>query len=293
MFELKNFIYKHFNNTIIFPFWTIFNGHDKELLYENKQYKNIHSGKRCFILGNGPSLKKVDFMDLSNEYVFTVNKFARSENASCVKSNYHFWADSNFFKDDNTAETREVIDTMTNIAIDNADVVSFYPLSQREFVESHGIDKKIKVAYYSSPYRLEDHMNDEVDYSKLTFCFGTVVQWCITMAIYMGFSEIYLLGCDNTFIMTIIKSALRQNDESDYGYKISSVEKKRMEKLLDDNSLEQYVSIYLNNLKEYRLLFEYCTKRNIKLINCSAETVIDSIPRMSLADVLQNGGNKV
>ena len=46
----------------------------------NKEFENKYAGKRCFILGNGPSLKDEDLSVLKDEYVFTVNQFARKEN---------------------------------------------------------------------------------------------------------------------------------------------------------------------------------------------------------------------
>ena len=36
--------------------------------------KNIHRGKRCFIIGNGPSLKKTDLSKLKGEKTFGVNR---------------------------------------------------------------------------------------------------------------------------------------------------------------------------------------------------------------------------
>jgi hypothetical protein len=39
-----------------------------------KSFKNIHEGKRCFIIGNGPSLKTEDLEKLKNEYTFAANK---------------------------------------------------------------------------------------------------------------------------------------------------------------------------------------------------------------------------
>ncbi|WP_026659360.1 6-hydroxymethylpterin diphosphokinase MptE-like protein [Butyrivibrio sp. AC2005] len=285
---IKKSMAKHMNNTLLYMFWTIINKNKKEILLKNKKFENIHLGKRCFILGNGPSIKAVNFADLKNEYVFTVNQFARFENAVDIKSNYHFWADESFFKDDNSDGSKEVIETMKKISMDNADVVSFFPIGKRGFVTSHGINKNMRVSYFCSTYKLEDHMDEKIDYSKFTPQFGSVVQWCITMAIYMGFSEIYLLGCDNTGIANIVKSALKKDTEYDYGYVMSEAEKKRMQKLVNDKSLEAYVEAYLGELKDYRILYNYCLGRQIKLINCSAETVIDSIPRMKLDDVLNN-----
>lgn len=38
------------------------------------EYKNIHQGKRCFIIGNGPSLKQTDLSRLREEYTFGLNR---------------------------------------------------------------------------------------------------------------------------------------------------------------------------------------------------------------------------
>ena len=37
--------------------------------------KDIHTGERCFIIGNGPSLKNTDLMKLKNEFTFGMNRF--------------------------------------------------------------------------------------------------------------------------------------------------------------------------------------------------------------------------
>src|SRR3546814_5642176 len=36
---------------------------------------DLFKGKRCFIIGNGPSLNKIDLSLLRNEYSFAVNSF--------------------------------------------------------------------------------------------------------------------------------------------------------------------------------------------------------------------------
>lgn len=37
-------------------------------------FKDIHQGKRCFIIGNGPSLKNTDLSKLKGEYTFGMNR---------------------------------------------------------------------------------------------------------------------------------------------------------------------------------------------------------------------------
>jgi hypothetical protein len=38
-------------------------------------FKDAHRGQRCFIIGNGPSLKQTDLARLRNEYTFGLNRF--------------------------------------------------------------------------------------------------------------------------------------------------------------------------------------------------------------------------
>ena len=37
-------------------------------------FKDIHKGKRAFIIGNGPSLKQTDLTKLKNEFTFGLNR---------------------------------------------------------------------------------------------------------------------------------------------------------------------------------------------------------------------------
>ncbi len=60
-------------NSIGIAVYSVLNSKNKKLLNKNKKFKNIHKGNRCFILGNGLSLKQQDLTLLKNEYVFTVN----------------------------------------------------------------------------------------------------------------------------------------------------------------------------------------------------------------------------
>jgi len=39
-----------------------------------KEYKDVHLGQRCFIIGNGPSLKQTDLSFLQNEFTFGMNR---------------------------------------------------------------------------------------------------------------------------------------------------------------------------------------------------------------------------
>jgi hypothetical protein len=258
-----------------------------EKLLLNRKFKDLHLGERCFILGNGPSLRNQDLSLLSDEYVFTVNQIMRHPDFEKIRTNYHFWADPMFFEiDENRQEDLELLEVMKNLNTQNNKPECFFPIDQSSFISKYKLDEFLQVNYYRSKYVFHDNYSRKIDYTKITPGFGTVVQWAITMAIYMGFKEIYMLGCDNTGIIVTINSVLKENTDMDYAYQVSENEKKRMENLLDKQTLEDYCISYTDTLAGYRRLYNYCLERKIKLVNCSAKSVIDTIPREKFENVI-------
>lgn len=283
VYKTRNF----FLNNIVFNKNIRCNKSVNHLLESNRALKDIHYGERCFILGNGPSLKTENLDLLRGETIFTVNQITRLPDYNKLHPQYHFWVDGNFFNIDlNKPEDVELLNIMFNTGTE--ETICFFPLERESFCKKHKLDKKLNLCYFAAKPRLTlyEDFDLPIDFTKYLPGFGTVVQYSICMAIYMGFSEIYLLGCDNTGIMVTIKSALKENDKNDYAYTVSENEKKRMENLLNRNSIEQYAIDYAQTLTAYRILYEYCGKRGIKLVNCSSSTVIDSIPRKSLKQVI-------
>lgn len=274
-------------NTLGFELYRIYRPDRAHLLKNNIKFKNLYKGNRCFVLGNGPSLKDQNIELLKNEFVFTVNQFCRYPISELIKPNFHFWVDDVFFEiNKNKSEDMELISVMKKIAEINPDAECFFPISKKKFIEEFDLNRSLNVNYFLPSINPVKMRNRDIDYCKYVPGFGTVVQTAISMAIYMGFKEIYLLGCDTTSIIVNIKSALNTNDENDYAYELTNNEKKRLEHILNNQSMETFAKSYYDTLLAYRLLYEYCTSRNIELINCSAQSVIDSIPRKKLEDII-------
>ncbi len=47
----------------------------RESIRQLAALKDIHRGERCFIIGNGPSLKQTDLSRLKDEFTFGMNRF--------------------------------------------------------------------------------------------------------------------------------------------------------------------------------------------------------------------------
>lgn len=261
------------------------------LLQENQKLRNAYLGERCFIVGNGPSIKNQNLSLLENEYVFTVNQSSRNPDFAKIKTTFHFWTDDNLFVIDETNRgDLAIIDIMKGVTTKDNQPICFFPLRQRGFIKKFGLDKCLNVKYISPELSwMYEGFDETFDLTKHIPVFGTVVQFCLIAAIYMGFKEIYLLGCDNTGLINTITSLLNNNDGDNYCYNVSAEEKARMERTAKRNGLEKDTKSYLYNIRDYRILYEYCLKRKIKLFNCSGQTVIDSIPRLHYESVISKG----
>lgn len=278
----------------IYVRWKLFQHHsefDKYMPYlkQNEKFRNVHKGERCFIIGNGPSLQKVDFSSLEDEIVFTVNQLPRNPRYSDFKANYHFWADALFFDlHDDRPEDMELLDVMKGVNKNNPDVRVFYDLRAFEMVQQYRLCEQLNISYFGIlPCRPDKFEKSKIDFTSVVPNYPTVIFYVILMAVYMGFSEIYLLGCDCTGLVSIINSKIKNAEEAVYGYKISENEKKRMERVAKERTLEDEVSSYLELLRGYRRMYQYCERNGTKLFNATEGGALESLPKVRLADVLR------
>ena len=268
----------------------ILNRKIRDELKRNAVFLNMYRGRRCFVVGNGPSLNTEDLSLLEPETVFTVNQISRHKDFKKLKTNFHIWADPDFytFNKKNSAGDFERLKMMERVNTEDNRPICFMPVEGIKFVKENDLDKKLNIHFFAPYLDFYEGFNKTIDYTKMVPSYEAVVLCCISMAIYMGFSEIYLLGCDHTGIISIVNSALNKSEESKYAYELSENEKTRMNSMFKNRPLETYVYSYLESFYEFRRIYEYCLKRNIKRVNCSSETVIPLIPRKSLNDVLSN-----
>lgn len=252
----------------------------------NKKFHNIHKGKRCFILGNGPSLKNVDLSKLQKEWVFTVNDFCKIDNYRAAHTNYHFLMDSAYFDDrkDIQVNMEEVLRNYDLIGKENA--VCFFPAHAYGFLEKNGLLNKLNVNYLFPFYELRCENKINLDICKSITIYSTVVQYAITVAIYMGFSKIYLLGCDSTMLPAMFDKVLHKKNSAIHAYDHDDDEQ-NYEELLLKWDLSEIIFGHYKLFLGYEKISDYCEKAGIKLLNCSDPTLIMSIPRVTLKKIIR------
>lgn len=150
------------------------------------KFKNIHKGKRCFIVATGPSLKLEDLEMLKkyNEITFSMNRIYNLFDKTSWRPNYYVIQDYKAIED--------LADEIANLDIQYK-FVAHRPESywQIPAVEEKSIKFKIILEGY------KEHMPSFADdITKGIYEGYTVTYACLQIAVYMGFEEIYLVGVD-------------------------------------------------------------------------------------------------
>lgn len=158
-------------------------------------YKNKYKGQRCFVLGNGPSLKDTNLELLKNEYTFGLNKIALIYEQTTWRPTFFV-----SFTDHVTKSKKDDGWKAWTIKSIDLKVPCFLNASYKKDERL----KKRKNAYFTKCVGTmttnwkDDKWSDDI--SKLITKWGTTLMCSLEIAVYMGFNPIYLIGCDLGFV---------------------------------------------------------------------------------------------
>jgi hypothetical protein len=245
----------------------------------NSVFLNMHKGQRCFILATGPSIQRQDLTVLSNEHCMAVGNFHLHQDIRIIAPKYHVLAP--YHPPLNFSHAKKVFDNF-KISYKNSEVIFFfghrtYDYSIWNFMEQHPdyleIIHRAHFINYSNAPLLDEHSfrdNAMWDICKKPFNIRTVICSAIQVAFYMGFSEIYLLGCDHDYLRNI-----GQRDSAHF-YRDTDEEKAHLEAL----STEWWFQEYYGRWKEYRLMKTYLEENGCRIFNATDGGMLDVFSRV-------------
>jgi uncharacterized Rossmann fold enzyme len=219
--------------------------------------KDKHKGERCFVVGNGPSLTTGDLDKLKKENTFAANRIFRIFDRTEWRPTYYVCEEDEIFKN-----------SQDEIAA-NIRCPAFY---SRDSIL--GLDKfHLKdFFFFFLDHRATWKPSLTAEFSEEPFiiqCGQTVTYACLQLAAYMGFGEIYLLGCDNTF-----NRGVKANGEMIFG--------NGDRYHFDDGYIS--TNIYSTQIDvinaAYRAAREYCEARNIKIRNATRGGTLEVFERV-------------
>lgn len=147
-----------------------------------RKFKNVHAGCDCFIMGNGPSLNKMDLTPLNRHFVFGLNKIYLIRERVDLELSYH------------VAVNPLVIEQSAD-EIRNLKCPSFV-----SWTNSRGVldNSEEGVHYLFTRTRSDYHLFSP------TICRPVCEGWTVTfvamqIAYFMGFRRVFLIGVDHSF----------------------------------------------------------------------------------------------
>ena len=153
------------------------------------KYKNKYKGKRCFVIGNGPSLRAEDLdkLEKNGEITFACNKIHNIFPRTCWRPDFYFLIDVWVLK----SQTKELLNIEPKeCCFYNYGFCNGYILWN---------DKDNIVPIYHMPE--QDSVDRLTRFSKdisIHHCVGASVTYTMLQtAYYMGFESVYLIGCDH------------------------------------------------------------------------------------------------
>ncbi len=158
------------------------------------QFKGIHTGKRCLIIGNGPSLKledlekskKLGFITMASNMIF--NCFEQTS----WRPDYYFFTD--------VMGMRSVFSEKEKLTFVLKNCEYAFTRTDGLLFDYRNVEDIRNLMYFDFVYSKDEEQFDfSEDCSKQIYIGYTVTYAMLQMAVYMGFKEIYLIGMDHNF----------------------------------------------------------------------------------------------
>jgi len=158
-------------------------GNEKKM----EKLRNIHANRRCFIIGNGPSLMIEDLERLKNEITFAANKIYLAFDKTNWRPTYYAVTDD-FVAKQNYPEINKL-----------SGFTKFFPCYAKTLWRTPFNDAiYFRYIYYKNRYPKPPRFG--LNPVAKIYAGRTVLYAFIQLACFMGIREIYLLGVDFNFI---------------------------------------------------------------------------------------------
>lgn len=144
-------------------------------------YQNIHRGERCFIIGNGPSLRSMDLELLNSEYSFGLNRI-------------YLLADQMNFAPTYLVSINALVLEQFSDEIAELSMPKFLNWNLRKQFPPE--DESTN--FINLSLRIGDRFQKEI-LSPISSG-GTVTYVAMQLAYWMGFKEVILIGVDHRFV---------------------------------------------------------------------------------------------
>lgn len=234
-----------------------------------KSLKDTHKGECCFIIGNGPSLSAADLDRVAAKGIYSFG----------TNSVFKLFSHTDWRPDMYMSIDKEVIKSIKHVLEDGKIKNIWLDYGSRSTVKGD-----FKYFYNKVDFKLRKYCTDVITFSSDPsdfMGFGyTVTFTALQMAIYMGFSKIYLIGMDHTVSHVVTSDG----------------------QLLVDNKIQNHfekekVHLYQAQYKEgleyaYSLARDYAEQMGIEIYNATRGGKLEVFKRIDFETIFEDEGLK-
>lgn len=258
-FHLKS-PYGSVSNFVFFPLYKIlkkiFKGRNERKI---KSMKGKFKGKKIFVVATGPSLCEKDVRLLKDEYTIGVNISWKLFKKAGYRPTFFMITDPEVFKRE-SQNPEFVLDSLS-------DEMNFFNSLNRKMI--HG-EKSVylKTCFLDHMYNYGSNkylkICDEIDTGY--YDLYSVTEDAINLALYLGFSEIILIGADNNYL-----GKKQYFDETYVPYLTDYFYSKKCQEI---------------NNETYRYIYEESLKRGVEIKNATRGGYVEAFERIELEDAI-------
>jgi hypothetical protein len=241
---------------------------EKNILKKNISLKDYGRNRRAFLIATGPSIKELDLTLLKDEDCFTLSNAYLHDRIDIINPIFHFFAPfhkplikENFISWLKDADDKLPESTKIFLGHKSKDMVTENNIFNR---------REVNYMYLGSPFY------NKISLLKQTPSPKTGTQMVLNLLIYMGYEEIYLIGCDHN----ILKS---YGGVREHFYDSSKELRKNVENWGD---ITENLKSELDMFSIYKKYVKLAKKRNIRIVNLSRDSWLNFVEYKKFEDVL-------
>lgn len=254
-----------------------------------RKFKGRFKGKRCFVMGNGPSLNQTPLEKLNDEVVWGVNRCHLLYDRISWRPTFYCAVDHRV--------TPSISSQINAQSLQLPNTTFFMP---EQFSDLH--DWKDRKNIIWTREKLQDpslgadgyFATNPPDFLRTP---NTVTITCIQLAVYFGFNPIYLIGCDAKWVMPAgLASGVGEVTDPGTGELITNFAL-TMEGDSDPNHFhpdyfkkgDPWTAPNLGGqLFGYGKVKEKCAVLGVQVLNATVGGELDIFERRNLSDILQS-----
>lgn len=250
-----------------FKLHRLFQKKDRENLEKWSAIKNKYKGKRVFVIGNGPSLNKTPLFLLKDEYTMSFNRFNLFFERLDWKPTFYMVVDDLVVKDMHNEINSSIIPVID---------YCFFPDVHPSYVKFNNLINKNKNVYWV--YSDKPEFTNNLPQCGIN---KTVVNASLQILAYLGFTEIYLLGVDMSFIQHKI------NKNNSRNWVSQDADPNHFDPRYFGKGRKYHNPTTEEMIEKFEIGRKFFDKLNVKIYNAGYDSKLEVFPKVDFMEILK------